>query len=93
MNEKYRGAPLCNSITSVYAEVKRCAETLCTAYSSQYKVPIVIIRPFAFIGPYQFLDKPWAINNFLRDGIAGGPIRILTDGDLCITQQKMSRIK
>lgn len=81
MNEKYRGAPSCNSITSVYAEAKRCAENLCAAYSSQYKIPVVIIRPFAFIGPYQSLDKPWAINNFLRDGIAGGPIRILTDGE------------
>ena len=81
MDEKYRGAPLCNSITSIYAEAKRCAETLCAAYFSQYKIPIVIIRPFAFIGPYQSLDKPWAINNFLRDGISGGPIRILTDGE------------
>ena len=81
MNEKYRGAPSCNSITSVYAEAKRCAEILCAAYSSQYKIPVVIIRPFAFIGPYQSLDKPWAINNFLRDGIAGGPIRILNDGE------------
>jgi nucleoside-diphosphate-sugar epimerase len=81
INEKYRGAPLSNSITSIYAEAKRCAETLCAAYSSQYKIPIVIIRPFAFIGPYQSLDKPWAINNFLRDGISGGPIRILNDGE------------
>jgi dTDP-glucose 4,6-dehydratase len=81
MDEKYRGAPLCNSITSIYAEAKRCAEALCAAYSSQYKIPVVIIRPFAFIGPYQSLDKPWAINNFLRDGISGGPIRILNDGE------------
>jgi nucleoside-diphosphate-sugar epimerase len=81
IDEKYRGAPLCNSITSIYAEAKRCAETLCAAYASQYKIPVVIIRPFAFIGPYQSLDKPWAINNFLRDGIAGGPIRVLTDGE------------
>jgi nucleoside-diphosphate-sugar epimerase len=81
IDEKYRGAPLCNSITSIYAEAKRCAEALCAAYSSQYKIPVVIIRPFAFMGPYQSLDKPWAINNFLRDGLSGGPIRILTDGE------------
>jgi nucleoside-diphosphate-sugar epimerase len=81
IDEKYRGAPPCNSITSIYAEAKRCAEALCATYSSQYKIPIVIIRPFAFIGPYQSLDKPWAINNFLRDGLSGGPIRILTDGE------------
>jgi dTDP-glucose 4,6-dehydratase len=81
MDEKYRGGPMCNSITSIYAEAKRCAEALCAAYSSQYKIPVIIIRPFAFIGPYQSLDKPWAINNFLRDGISGGTIRILNDGE------------
>jgi dTDP-glucose 4,6-dehydratase len=41
---------------------------------------IVTIRPFAFIGPYQSLDRPWAINNFLSDALNKGPIRILGDG-------------
>ncbi|MBU3917368.1 NAD-dependent epimerase/dehydratase family protein, partial [bacterium] len=34
---------------------------------------------FAFIGPYQLIDKPWAINNFIYDAINGGPIKILGD--------------
>lgn len=71
----------CNSISSVYAEAKRFAETICSAYRSLYKMPIVSVRPFAFIGPYQLLDKPWAINNFIRDSLMGGPIRILGDGE------------
>lgn len=62
---------------SAYAEVKRFSETLCKLYIKEYSLPIVIIRPFAFIGPFQKLDKPWAINNFIRDAILGGPIKIL----------------
>ncbi len=73
------GGPDCDSILSIYSEAKRYAETLCTAFRNQFKLPIVTARPFAFIGPYQLLDKPWAINNFIRDSLLGGPIRILGD--------------
>ena len=65
---------------AVYAESKRLAETLCFAYANQQRLRVVNARPFAFIGPYQHLDRPWAINNFVRDGLHGGPIRILGDG-------------
>lgn len=78
--EDYRGGSDCGSVASAYSEAKRFAETLCAAYRSQYKMAIVTARPFAFIGPYQLLDKPWAINNFIRDSLMGGPVRILGDG-------------
>ncbi|NTW28737.1 MAG: NAD-dependent epimerase/dehydratase family protein [Coriobacteriia bacterium] len=81
VSESYRGGPECNTIASVYAESKRFAETASAAYCSQYKLPIVTARPFAFIGPYQLLDKPWAVNNFIRDAIHGGPIRILGNSE------------
>ena len=61
----------------IYSESKRISETLCKAYMSELHLPIIIVRPFAFIGPFQSLEKPWAINNFIRDAILGGPIRIL----------------
>jgi dTDP-glucose 4,6-dehydratase len=61
----------------LYSESKRISETICKAYISELHLPILIARPFAFIGPFQSLDKPWAINNFIRDAILGGPIRIL----------------
>jgi dTDP-glucose 4,6-dehydratase len=67
----------CNSINAAYAEAKRLAETVCAIYRNQQKLPVVTVRPFAFTGPYQDLEKPWAINNFMRDAILGGPIRIL----------------
>jgi dTDP-glucose 4,6-dehydratase len=63
--------------SDIYAEAKRISESICKAFISEFHLPIVITRPFAFMGPFQLLDKPWAINNFIRDAILGGPIRIL----------------
>ena len=77
ISEKFVGGPECDSIASVYPEAKRYAEVECAAWRGQTKLPIVTARPFAFIGPYQGLDKPWAVNNFLRDALLGGPIRIM----------------
>lgn len=71
----------CNKVTSVYPEAKRLAEAICCAYSSQYKLPIVIARPFSFIGPYQSLSKPWAINNFINDALKNRTIRIVGNGE------------
>ncbi len=79
MPESYSGGPDCSSIMSVYAEAKRFSETLCAAHRNQFKMPVVTARPFAFIGPYQLLDKPWAVNNFINDALRGGPINILGD--------------
>ena len=67
----------CNNISSIYAESKRTAEAICAAFKNKQKLPIIIVRPFTFIGPYQSLEKPWAANNFMRDALLGGPIRIL----------------
>jgi len=43
-------------------------------------MPITTIRPFTFCGPYQSLDAPWAINNFINDIINDREIKILGDG-------------
>jgi nucleoside-diphosphate-sugar epimerase len=61
----------------IYTEAKRVSESVCKAYIAEFHLPIVIARPFAFIGPFQSLEKPWALNSFIRDAILGGPIRIL----------------
>ena len=78
--ENYVGALNCNAITAVYPEAKRYAETLCCAHWSLCKIPVVSARPFAFVGPYQNLDKPWAINNFIRDALMDNTIRIIGNG-------------
>lgn len=79
--ETHAGGPRPDSISSVYAEAKRYAEAEAAAWRSQAKLPVVTARPFAFIGPYQGLDKPWAVNNFLRDALLCVPIRILGDAE------------
>ena len=65
---------------TVYREAKRAAESVCSAYRSQFRMPVSTVRPFTFIGPYQELDRPWAINNFMLDAIHGADIRIHGDG-------------
>jgi nucleoside-diphosphate-sugar epimerase len=80
LDENYPGAPHCGSASSAYAEAKRYAETLCQASRSQARIPVVTARPFAFIGPYQSLEAPWALNNFIKDALLGHEIRVLGDG-------------
>jgi len=70
----------CGQLHTVYAEAKRAAENLAAIYRSQFRMPVSTIRPFTFAGPYQALDRPWALNNFLRDILTGSDVRIHGDG-------------
>jgi len=69
-----------SSTANTYAEAKRMGEQLASTYRRQHRLPIVNVRPFAFVGPYQRLDRPWAINNFIQDALNGSHIRIHGDG-------------
>jgi nucleoside-diphosphate-sugar epimerase len=78
--EDHLGAPDVTNIRSAYGEAKRYAEMLCTLYHQKHGLPIHIARPFTFIGPYQDLNAGFAITDFIRDGLQGGPLTIQGDG-------------
>lgn len=67
--------------SSAYAEAKRYAEVLCAAFRTQARLPIVITRPFTFVGPFQPLDAPWAVNHFLHAALEGQPLKVQGAGD------------
>jgi nucleoside-diphosphate-sugar epimerase len=83
MPETYAGAPDPMAPKAAYGNGKRAAEWLAAAYStpgSHAGFTACSARIFALLGPGLPLDGGFAAGNFIRDVLAGRPIRIEGDG-------------
>ena len=78
--EEYAGAPLTTDPASAYGQAKRVSEFMSVMYGGMYGFDAVIARLFAFVGPQLPLDANYAVGNFIRDALLGGPVLITGDG-------------
>ena len=78
--EDYTGAPLPTDAVSAYGQAKRVSEFMCAMHGRVHGFDAVIARLFAFVGPMLPLNANFAVGNFIRDALAGGPVRISGDG-------------
>jgi nucleoside-diphosphate-sugar epimerase len=72
--EEYLGRP-----ATPYGRGKLRSEQLCLDHPGT-GCAVKIARCFAFVGPHLPQDAHYAIGNFIRDALAGGPIRVAGDG-------------
>jgi dTDP-glucose 4,6-dehydratase len=80
LTEDYEPEPEALADLGAYHRGKREAERLGAAAVASGDADIITGRLFAFVGPHLQLDTHFAVGNFLRDALAGGPVVVGGDG-------------
>ncbi len=78
--ESFVGAAPWLGARAVYAEAKRAGEALCVAAWEQRNTPVKVVRPFHFHGPGLRLDDGRIVAELIRQGLAGEPMTLKSDG-------------
>ena len=82
VKEEFLIAPSPTDIKSVWGHAKRTAEFLVAYYGEKFGIKTKIARCFSFVGPYLPLNIHYAVGNFIRDALQGGPIIIKGSGEV-----------
>ena len=73
-------APDPSNTAAAVGHSKRAAEFLAVAHGEQHGFDATVARCFSFVGKHLPLDIHYAIGNFIRDALSGGPIEVRGDG-------------
>ena len=78
--EEYIGSIPTRSSRSCYDIGKQVLETLCYIYHNKHKVPVKVVRPFNFYGPYMGINDNRVLSNWMRNYLKDMDIMIYGDG-------------
>ena len=78
--EDYIGTIPTRSSRSCYDIGKQVLETMCYIYYNTYKVPVKVVRPFNFYGPYMGINDNRVLSNWMRNMLKNEDILIYGDG-------------
>jgi nucleoside-diphosphate-sugar epimerase len=68
------------NVRACYAESKRMGETICVSWMHQFKIPIVIVRPFHTYGPGMDLNDGRVYADFIANMVNAKDITMKSDG-------------
>jgi UDP-glucuronate decarboxylase len=68
------------NVRACYAESKRMGETISVSWMHQYKIPIVIVRPFHTYGPGMDLNDGRVYADFISNMVNSNDITMKSDG-------------
>ena len=78
--ETYWGNVSSTGPRACYDESKRLAETLCTNYYRQHKLPVKIVRPFNVYGPRLILDDGRVVPDLINDALNDRALTLYSNG-------------